>query len=163
MVSSVFAIRPGGPARARLRPRRCTLVRDRSAPMNVLALVSAPGMPLDPVLIELDHLRSDGTLVATNSHSPVDRTLLGAGLRVLPRTILRAKVVLPNAVPIRRPAGRNRSRRVRQVLNGRIDAARRRGEGAAAARHARYRRLVGLTPQVVTQAQHLAPARAAVP
>ncbi len=108
-------------------------------------------------------LRSDGTLVATNSHSPVDRTLLGAGLRVLPRTILRAKVVLPNAVPIRRPAGRNRSRRVRQVLNGRIDAARRRGEGAAAARHASYRRLVGLTPQVVTQAQHLAPARAAVP
>src|SRR6266545_2437566 len=166
MVSSVFAIRPGGPARARLRPRRCTLVRDRSAPMNVLALVSAPGMPLDPVLIELDHLRDDDarfqtikldlatryprTRTAGRPSTPVevrmrmlvikhlygwryDQTCqLVSGSLVLrqccrvyraarPRAtpLLRwanvirpatlqtrpAKVVLPNAVPIRRPAG----------------------------------------------------------
>jgi transposase, IS5 family len=38
------------------------MLRDRYEPMNVLALVSAPGMELDPVLTELDRLLDDDAL-----------------------------------------------------------------------------------------------------
>ena len=38
------------------------MLRDRYEPMNVLALVSAPGMELDPVLTELDGLLDDDVL-----------------------------------------------------------------------------------------------------
>src|SRR6266511_2513577 len=62
MVSSVSTIRPGGPARARLLLRRCTMLRERYEPINVLALVSAPGMELDPMLTELDRLLDDDAL-----------------------------------------------------------------------------------------------------
>src|SRR6266542_1360802 len=62
MVSSVSAITPSGPARAQLLLRRCTMLRARYEPMNVLALVSAPGMELDPVLTELDRLLDDDAL-----------------------------------------------------------------------------------------------------
>jgi IS5 family transposase len=107
-------------------------------------------------------LRIDGTVVETNIHYPVDSTLLGDGVRVLTRTIQRAKAVLPDRVNISRTAFRNRSRSVRHVMKGLIDAARRRGEGAADALQASYRRLVDLTTQVVTQAQQVQTALAAV-
>jgi hypothetical protein len=38
------------------------MLRDRYEPMNVLALVSAPGMELDPVLSQLDNLLDDDAL-----------------------------------------------------------------------------------------------------
>ena len=38
------------------------MLRDRYEPMNVLALVSAPGMQLDPLLTELDRLLDDDAL-----------------------------------------------------------------------------------------------------
>jgi IS5 family transposase len=38
------------------------MLRDRYEPMNVLALVSAPGMELDPVLTQIDTLLDDDTL-----------------------------------------------------------------------------------------------------
>ncbi len=38
------------------------MVRDRYAPMNVLALVSAPAMELDPVLSQLDSRIDDGVV-----------------------------------------------------------------------------------------------------
>src|SRR6266498_69440 len=275
MVSSVSTIRPGGPARARLLLRRCTMLRERYEPINVLALVSAPGMELDPMLTELDRLldddalfqavkadlarrhprtltdgrpstpvevilrmlvikhlygwsyeqicqlvsgslvlrqfcrvyveavprdttllrwanlirpttlhqlhdhvvevacarkvsrgrklRIDSTVVETNIHYPVDSTLLGDGVRVLTRTILRAKAVLPDRAQLSRTAFRNRTRSVRRVMKGLIDAARRRGEGAADALQDSYRRLVGLTTEVVRQAQHLETALAQQP
>src|SRR6266508_1236140 len=62
MVSSISVTMVGGLASARLLPRRCTMLRGRYAPMNVLALVSAPGMELDPVLTELDRLLDDDAL-----------------------------------------------------------------------------------------------------
>src|SRR5205085_6751125 len=42
-------------------------------------------------------LRIDGTVVETNIHYPVDSTLLGDGVRVLSRTIRRAKRVIGRA------------------------------------------------------------------
>ena len=106
-------------------------------------------------------LRIDGTVVETTIRYPVDSTLLGDGVRVLTRTILRAKAVLPDGATISRAAFRNRTRSVQQVMRQLIDAARRRGEGAADALQDRYRRLVGLTTQVVKQAQQLETALAA--
>jgi IS5 family transposase len=100
-------------------------------------------------------LRIDGTVVETNIHYPVDSTLLGDGVRVLTRTILRAKAVLPDRATISRAAFRNRTRNVRRVMKELIDAARRRGEGAADALHDCYQRLIDLTTQVVAQAQQV--------
>jgi IS5 family transposase len=100
-------------------------------------------------------LRIDGTVVETNIHYPVDSTLLGDGVRVLTRTILRAKTVLPDHAQVSRAAFRNRTRSVRRVMKELIDTARRRGEGAADALRDRYRRLIGLTTQVVRQAQQV--------
>lgn len=100
-------------------------------------------------------LRIDGTVVETNIHYPVDSTLLGDGVRVLMRTILRAKAVLPDHAHISRTAFRNRTRSVRHVMKELIDTARRRGEGAAEGLRNRYRRLVDLTSQVVHQAQQV--------
>jgi IS5 family transposase len=100
-------------------------------------------------------LRIDGTVLETNIHYPVDSSLLGDGVRVLMRTILRAKAVLPDRAHISRTAFRNRTRSVRQVMKELIDAARRRGEGAADALQDSYQRLVGLTTQVVRQAQQV--------
>jgi transposase, IS5 family len=108
-------------------------------------------------------LRSDGTVVETNIHYPVDSTLLGDGVRVLTRTMVRAKAVLPDSAQISATAFRNRTRSVRHVMKGLIDAARRRGEGAADALRDRYRRLVDLTTQMVRQAQQLETALTAVP
>src|SRR6266508_4508619 len=82
-------------------------------------------------------------------------TLLGDGVRVLTRTILRAKAVLPESTNISSTAFRNRTRSLRRVMHQLIDTARRRGEGAADALQASYRRLVGLTTQVVRQAQQV--------
>jgi transposase, IS5 family len=106
-------------------------------------------------------LRVDGTVVETNIHYPVDSTLLGDGVRVLTRTLLRAKAALPERTEVDRTAFRNRTRSVRQVMKELIDAARRRGEGAADALQDRYRRLVDLTTQVVRQAQQVETALAA--
>src|SRR6266487_4634553 len=62
MVSNVSVLSSGGSACACLLVRRCAMLRDRYEPMNVLALVSAPGMELDPMLTELDRLLDDDAL-----------------------------------------------------------------------------------------------------
>jgi len=112
-------------------------------------------------LIRGRKLRIDGTVVETNIHYPVDSTLLGDGVRVLTRTMVRAKAVLLDRAEVEHTAFRNRTRSVRQVMKELIDTARRRGEAAADALQESYRRLVGLTRQVVRQAQHLETALAA--
>jgi IS5 family transposase len=100
-------------------------------------------------------LRLDSTVVETNVHYPVDSTLLADGVRVLARTIRRAKPILENSVARARTLFRDRSRRVRQVTKELIDAARRRGEQAAQEVKERYEQLIDLTEQVVAQAQQV--------
>jgi IS5 family transposase len=114
-------------------------------------------------LIRGRKLRIDGTVVETNIHYPVDSTLLGDGVRVLTRTLLRAKAVLPESTNISSTAFRNRTRSVRRVMKELIDAARRRGEGAADALREHYRRLVNLTTQVLRQAQQVETALGTAP
>jgi len=60
-------------------------------------------------------LRLDSTVVETNVHYPVDSTLLADGVRVLARTIRRAKPILEDSVERARTLFRDRSRKVRQV------------------------------------------------
>jgi IS5 family transposase len=106
-------------------------------------------------------LRIDGTVVETNIHYSLDSTLLADGVRVLTRTIERAKAVLTDQVNLGCAAFRNRTRSVRQMIKELIDTARRRGESAADALQASYRRLLALTTQVVRQAQQIETALAA--
>jgi IS5 family transposase len=100
-------------------------------------------------------LRLDSTVVATTIHYPVDSTLLADGVRVLTRTIQRAKSMLQPTVAAARTLFRNRTRSVRRVTKQLIDAARRRGEQATQDVQVCYRQLLALTQQVVQQAQQV--------
>ena len=97
-------------------------------------------------------LRIDGTVVATNIHYPVDSTLLGDGVRVLSRTIRRAKALSGQSGARAKSVFRDRTRSVGRVMNDLIAAARRRGVDAQQQLHDGYRRLLDLTEQVVAQA-----------
>jgi IS5 family transposase len=100
-------------------------------------------------------LRLDSTVVATNIHYPVDSTLLADGVRVLTRTIQRAKPILQETLERAGHLFRNRTRSVRRVTKQLIDAARRRGEQAVQDVQDRYRQLLDLTEQVVAQAEQI--------
>jgi IS5 family transposase len=100
-------------------------------------------------------LRLDSTVVATNIHYPVDSTLLADGVRVLTRTLQRAKPLLQPTGAAARTLFRNRTRSVRRVTKQLIDAARRRGEQASQDVQACYHQLLALTQQVVAQAQQV--------
>jgi IS5 family transposase len=100
-------------------------------------------------------LRIDGTVVQTNIHYPVDSTLLGDGVRVLSRTIRRAKSLIADSAARAKSVFRDRRRSVRRVMKGLIDAARRRGEAAQQQLQDGYRQLLELTEQVITQAQQV--------
>ncbi len=101
-------------------------------------------------------LRIDGTVVETNIRYPVDSTLLGDGVRVLTRAIQRAKQVVQQVAEPSRAIFRNRSRSVQNVMRHLIEAARRRGEQTEQEMKTSYRRLIGLTETVVTQARQVA-------
>ncbi len=101
-------------------------------------------------------LRIDGTVVETNIRYPVDSTLLGDGVRVLTRTIQRAKRIVQRVAEPGRTIFRNRSRSVQRVMRHLIETARRRGEQVEQEMKTSYRRLVELTETVVRQAHHVA-------
>ncbi len=87
-------------------------------------------------------LRSDTTVVATDIHPPSDSGLLADGVRVLSRVAKRAKALVGAA-----PAGaadlfRDRTRSAKRLARAIGETARRRGEAAAEARQATYRRLL---------------------
>jgi IS5 family transposase len=100
-------------------------------------------------------LRLDSTVVETNIHYPVDSSLLADGVRVLTRTIQRAKPILQDKVERARTLFRNRTRSVRRVTKQLIDAARRRSEQAAQDLKHCYEQLLELTEQVVEQAEQI--------
>ncbi len=100
-------------------------------------------------------LRLDSTVVATNIHYPVDSTLLADGVRVLTRTLQRAKPLLAGVVDHARTLFRDRTRSVRRVTKRLIDAARRRGDAAQQQVQEGYRQLLTLTQQVVDQARQV--------
>ena len=100
-------------------------------------------------------LRVDGTVVATNIHHPTDSSLLNDGVRVLSRTIGRAKQVLHDATKLDPSTFRDRTRSAKRQAKRIEDAIRKRADHADATRQIAYRHLLRITTAIVDQAQQV--------
>jgi transposase, IS5 family len=100
-------------------------------------------------------LRVDGTVVETTIHYPSDSSLLGDGVRVLCRTLGRARAVLQGAAGLGRQVFRDRTRSALQHVRRIAHTTRQRGDVGRQARTAAYAQLVATTQQVVAQAQQV--------
>lgn len=98
-------------------------------------------------------LRTDGTVVETNIHTPTDSGLLTDGVRVLSRLLGKAQAYLEEPVQPTHALFRDRTRSARRLAKQIIDTVRRRGEQAADRRKAAYARLVAVGEAMLTQAQ----------
>ena len=100
-------------------------------------------------------LRIDGTVVATSIHHPTDSTLLYDGVRVLGRTLAKARAVLQQTTAVARDAMRDRTRSAKRQMKRIMEAARQRGTEAADRMRTAYQRLLALTQATVQHAQHV--------
>jgi IS5 family transposase len=100
-------------------------------------------------------LRTDGTVVEANIHYPTDSSLLADGVRVLSRTIKRAKAMLVEQVEMKAQTFRDRTRSAHNQARRMAQATRRRGSDARATMRRAYRRLVNTTKANVRQAQQV--------
>ena len=103
-------------------------------------------------------LRTDGTVVETNIHHPSDSSLLADSVRVLGRTLRRAKGVLKGKTDINPGVFRNRVHSVRRLARQVGEAMRKSGETAREQGLLAYRKLVKATQQTIEQAQQVLPA-----
>jgi IS5 family transposase len=96
-------------------------------------------------------LRTDGTVVESNIHAPSDSRLLADSVRVLGRTLQRARQVLSKQTELGAQAFRNRTRSARKTARkvGRL-VARQKETGQRA-----YRKLVKIAQQSVSQAKQV--------
>lgn len=94
-------------------------------------------------------LRTDGTVVETNIHVPRDSQLLADSVRVLGRTLQRAKQVLWEQTELGAQVFRNRTRSARKTARQVSRLITRKKEAGKKA----YRKLVKITRQSVSQAQ----------
>jgi IS5 family transposase len=101
-------------------------------------------------------LRTDGTVVETNIHYPVDSTLLADGVRVLSRVVQRAQAWLDETMREEASPTKQWVQQARQAVKHIADAARRRGKQAEQAVHAQYQTLIRLTEAVVARTQQVA-------
>jgi IS5 family transposase len=102
-------------------------------------------------------LRTDGTVVETNIHPPSDSSLLADSVRVLGRTLQRAKQVVGETTQLGKAVFRNRVRRVRQLARQVGEAMRKGGETAQTEGKAAYEKLVQATQATVQQAKQVLP------
>jgi len=94
-------------------------------------------------------LRTDGTAVETNIAAPVDSRLLADSVRVLGRSLTRAKAVLAEGTELVKSVFRNRNRSARRMARKAaqyIGSQKERGQAA-------YRKLVTITRQTISQAK----------
>lgn len=101
-------------------------------------------------------LRTDGTVVETNIHYPVDSTLLADGVRVLSRVIQRAQPWLDETAREVVSQAKQWAQQARHTVKHIADAARRRGEQAEQVLHAHYQTLIRLTEAVIECTQQVA-------
>ncbi len=101
-------------------------------------------------------LRTDGTVVETNIHHPTDSTLLGDAVRVLSRTLKKARQVLPTPTALSPANFRDRTRSARRQVQRIMEASRLRGQRATEQRQTAYRRLVDTARATQRQAQRVA-------
>lgn len=100
-------------------------------------------------------LRIDGTVVETNIHHPTDSTLLYDSVRVLSRTLAKAKAVVQKAAALRRNAFQDRTRSAKRQMKRIMEAARQRGTEAADHMQTAYQHLLDITRAIVQQAQQV--------
>jgi IS5 family transposase len=100
-------------------------------------------------------LRIDGTVVETNIHYPTDSSLLNDGVRLLSRTLGRAKQLLHSAASLGQATFRDRTRSAKRHAKQIADAIRKRGEDADATRQNAYRQLIEITRASVEQARQV--------
>ncbi len=100
-------------------------------------------------------LRIDGTVVETQIHHPTDSTLLHDGVRVLSRTLAKAKQFLQGTAALAPDACQDRTRSAKRQMKRITEAARQRGEQAEQAMRGAYRRLLDITETVRDRAQQV--------
>jgi transposase, IS5 family len=103
-------------------------------------------------------LRTDGTVVETNIHHPSDSSLLADSVRVLGRTLGRARSLLQGQTDLSQEVFRNRLRSVHKLARQVGEAMRKSGETAREQGLRAYRKLVKATQQTIAQAQQVLPA-----
>jgi IS5 family transposase len=108
-------------------------------------------------------LRTDGTVVEANIHPPSDSRLLADSVRVLGRSLSRARQILGEQAELGQAVFRNRTRSVRRLARQVGEAMRRRGESAQSEGKAAYQKLVQATRATIRQAEHVLPALQAQP
>lgn len=96
-------------------------------------------------------LRTDGMVVETHIHSPSDSRLLADSVRVIGRTLQRAKQVLSGQTDLGVQVFRNRSRSAKKTARKVQRLVTRQKEAGKRA----YRKLVQITKQSVSQAQQV--------
>jgi len=96
-------------------------------------------------------LRTDGTVVESNIHAPSDSRLLADSVRVLGRTLQRAKQVLTKQTELGAQVFRNRTRSARKTARKVIRLVARQKEAGQRA----YRKLVKIAQQSVSQAKQV--------
>jgi len=102
-------------------------------------------------------LRTDGTVVETNIHPPSDSSLLADSVRVLGRTLSRAKQVLGEQAELGKRVFRNRIRSVRRLARQVGEAMHRSGEQAKTEGKRAYRKLIRAAEATIEQAQQVLP------
>ena len=96
-------------------------------------------------------LRTDGTVVETNIHTPTDSRLLADSVRVIGRTLQRAKQALSTQTEICAQVFRNRTRSARKTARQVSRLVARQKEAGKRA----YRKLVKIAQQSVSQAKQV--------
>ena len=98
-------------------------------------------------------LRTDGTVVETAIHYPTDSSLLADGVRVLSRTLKRAKVLVKEAAENSPSLFRDRTRSARQQAGRIVNGARQKSASAKTAMKRAYQQLISVARSSVQQAQ----------
>jgi IS5 family transposase len=96
-------------------------------------------------------------VVETNIHAPSDSSLLADGVRVLSRTLQRAKSVLTATTDLAATVFRDRRRSARQQARRIADTAAKRSETARANLKQQYQRLIKTTQASLAQARQVLP------
>jgi len=102
-------------------------------------------------------LRTDGTVVETNIRYPSDSSLLADGVRVLSRTLKRAKSVVTLIPDLAAATFRDRSRSARYQARRIADTAAKRSEAARTSLKQQYQQLIKTTQASLAQARQVLP------
>jgi transposase, IS5 family len=105
-------------------------------------------------------LRTDGTVVESNIHHPTDSSLLVDGVRVLSRTLSRARKVVESAATevgqVTKKVFRNRLRSARNTAREISNITRRRTKDTRERSRGAYQKLIEITQKSVGQAEEVA-------